>query len=223
DRDGSASRALGPTPRAEAHRGIGGRGRGRARPVRPSGSTRGTEGRRPQPCRGGRPAGTPPRGGSMRSDFRRRGRLISGGARSLPRTDVPEGGRPRRPAAPRALPSPSARGWGGTAGGFGTGGADGSGRGSENGSGSGSAGPWRASPHVWQWRASFLLKDPQFGHGWSFGMGLLRADDRGHVEPPVLEDERRESGLVVRAAHIGHADSPLHRDVRGRIQPECPE
>src|SRR5205823_6136042 len=67
---------------------------------------------------------------------------------------------------------------------------------------------------------SFLMKDPQFGHGWSFGMGLLWADDRGHVEPPVLEDERRESGLVVRAAHLGHADSPLHLDVRDRMHLE---
>src|SRR5881398_2013724 len=103
------------------------------------------------------------------------------------------------------------------AGGSGAGGPDGSGRGSGNGSGGSSAGPWSARPQAWQRSASFLLKDPQFGHGWSFGMGLLRADDRGHVEPPVLEDERRESGLVVRAAHLGHADSPLHLDVRDRM------
>src|SRR5207237_366518 len=102
------------------------------------------------------------------------------------------------------------------AGGSGAGGPDGSGRGSGNGSGGSSAGPWSARPQAWQRSASFLLKDPQFGHGWSFGMGLLQADDRRHVEPPVLEDERGESRLVVRAAHLRHADPPLDLDVRVR-------
>src|SRR5438105_15645074 len=106
------------------------------------------------------------------------------------------------------------------AGGSGAGGPDGAGRGSGNGSGGSAAGPWGARPQAWQRSASFLLKDPQFGHGWSFGMGLLQADDRRHVEPPVLEDERGESRLVVRAAHLRHADPPLDLDVRDLIHLE---
>src|SRR5207245_11547978 len=84
----------------------------------------------------------------------------------------------------------------------------------------GAAGLSSRRPQIRQLTASGRFNDAQPGHWIEFGMDHLWTDDRHDLEAPLVEHERGESCLVVRAPHLLDPDPALDLDVRDRVHLE---